>query len=162
MGCSCNGCPEDDIADGVMTIVEVPDGVTMDCCGTAALPPPQPAMPRKRQKTATVRAPHFVNRLLPSAFPSLQRFSKATRRTNPSVNSGITRCPETGVRRMGIESGSTAPPLVATVTVNGEGAAIGDGHARRHMTRRAERRAAANQANPSAVARPGCQLQLGS
>src|SRR5882672_6535619 len=68
MGCSSSGCPEDDIADGVMTIVEVPDGVTMDCCGTAALPPPQPAMPRKTQKTATVRAPHFVKRLLPSAF----------------------------------------------------------------------------------------------
>ena len=36
-GCSSRGCPEDDIAVGVMAIVEVPDGVTMDCCGTAAL-----------------------------------------------------------------------------------------------------------------------------
>src|SRR6266849_828423 len=124
MGCSSSGCPEDDVAAGVMTIVEVPAGVMMDCCGTAALPPPQPAMPRKTQKTAMVRPLHPVKRPLPSAFPGLRRFLTATRRTNPSVNRGSTRCPETGVKRMGIEGGSTAPPLVATVTVNGEGALL--------------------------------------
>ena len=43
MGCNCNGCPEEDIAVGVMTIVEVPDGVTMVAGVTAAvLPPPHP------------------------------------------------------------------------------------------------------------------------
>src|SRR5882724_4572231 len=124
MGCSSSGCPEEDIAVGVITIVEVPDGVTMDCWVTAAFPPPQPAMPRKTQKTAAVRALYLVKRLLPLALPSLRRFLKAIRRTNPSANSGITRCPEMGVTRMGIKGGKLAPPLVATVTVNGEGALL--------------------------------------
>jgi uncharacterized ParB-like nuclease family protein len=65
----------------------------------------------------------------------------ATRRTHPSVNSGIIRCPETGVKRMGIEGGSTAPPLVATVTVDGEARYWQGTRSKAHDTsRRAARR----------------------
>jgi hypothetical protein len=41
---SCNGCPEEDIAVGVIVMVEVPAGVTTGGGGaTDALEPPQPA-----------------------------------------------------------------------------------------------------------------------
>jgi hypothetical protein len=81
-------------------------------------------MPRKTQKIVAVRVLYLAKPLLPSALSTLRRFLTAIRRTNPSANSGSTRCPETGVKRMGIEGGKLAPPLVATVTVNGEGALL--------------------------------------
>jgi len=45
--CNCNGCPDDETADGVIVIVEVPEGVTMGGGVMEALPTlpvlPQPA-----------------------------------------------------------------------------------------------------------------------
>src|SRR5882724_5923797 len=127
MGCNCSGCPDEDIAAGVITIVEVPEGVTMGGDVTAALPPPQPVAPRKTHKTAMVRASYIVKRLLPAALSSVRTLLTANMRTNPSANIGSTRCPEMGVKRTGIEGGSTAPPLVDTVTVNGDGAPFATG-----------------------------------
>lgn len=43
MGCSCSGCPEEDIAVSEMVIVELPGGVTMGGGVVVALLLPQPA-----------------------------------------------------------------------------------------------------------------------
>ena len=49
IACNCNGCPDEETADGVIVIVEVPEGVTMRGGVTAGgavtgeLPLPQPA-----------------------------------------------------------------------------------------------------------------------
>ena len=43
MGCSCSGCPVEDIAVGVIVIVELPAGVTMGGGVVVTLLLPQPA-----------------------------------------------------------------------------------------------------------------------
>jgi hypothetical protein len=120
MGWSCKGWPESDIALGVITIVEVPEGVTIADGGgawIAALPPPQPATPTITQKIVAVKAPQTTKRFLPFADsnawkPSTQIRSVSAIPTN--VSNGI---PEFGGKRTGSDGGSTADPLVVTVTL---------------------------------------------
>ena len=64
MGCNCSGCPVEDIAVGVITIVEVPAGVMIGGgVKTAALPPPQPSILMLANAAITTNAPLSAIRL---------------------------------------------------------------------------------------------------
>ena len=125
MGCNCSGCPDEDIAAGVITIVEVPEGVTMGGGVTAALPAalpaPQPLKLTPTQKTTTVNALLNAIRLTLVVFPYTRRFVIATSETRASATNGSKRDPPNGLSRRRIVGGKSAPPLVDTVTVNGDG-----------------------------------------
>ena len=120
--CNCSGCPEEDIAVGVITIVEVPGGVTMGGGVTAALPPPQPATPNATQRTTAPSAPLKINCLLSAALPNVPTCLKVIKTSNASASKGNTRSPPNGLNRTRIVGGKMAPPLVETVMVNSAGA----------------------------------------
>src|SRR5258708_366712 len=130
MGCSCSGCPEGDIADGVIVIVEVPEGVTMagGVTGgggvTAELPLPQPAAYNTEHRKIAVRALLLAKRLPLAASSNIQRFFLANTKTRAIARRINTRISSPGTKGPGIEGGSTAAPLVDTVTVNSAGAPL--------------------------------------
>lgn len=66
MGCNCRGWPDEDVAEGEIVMVEMPEGVMIGGGGgvTAALPPPQPEKLSVTQKSAAERAPQSAKRLL--------------------------------------------------------------------------------------------------
>jgi len=125
MGCNCNGCWVRDMADIVMVIVEVPEGVIMGCGAVATvllLPilPPQPAASIREKSSIAVRALFHARR--PMRRPSnIQRFLATIARIRANAKSGRTRIPFGGEKSLGIEGGSAAAPLVETVTVKGAG-----------------------------------------
>ena len=98
-------------------IVEVPGGVMSGGGGaTAALPPPQPAMPRVAEKIAAARIPDIAKRFLPAA---VWKARKAISESSASARSGTKGTCEKGGKRMGVDGGNVAGPLVVTVTVKG-------------------------------------------
>jgi|SRR5215467_2149235 len=116
MGCSCSGCPEEEVAASVMVSIEVPGGVTIGGGATATEPPPQPARPRNRQRIAETKTPQSAKRR-PFARANAQRFLTSNRRRTASASSGSRRVAETGGTRRGTYGGKIAEPLVFTVTL---------------------------------------------
>src|SRR5260370_3606084 len=114
MGCSCSGCPEGDIADGVIVIVEVPEGVTMagGVTGgggvTAELPLPQPAAYNTEHRKIAVRAPLRAKRLPLAASSNIQRFFLANTKTRAIARRINTPLSSPGPKVPAIQAASTA------------------------------------------------------
>jgi len=126
MGWSWSGIPDKDVADVVSVIVEVPDGVTMDAGGegdgvTVGLALPQPAAQNTAHRRIPAKAPQCAQRLARGALSDIQQFLAAFIKTRATASRSSTRIPTGRTKRLGIEGGSMAPPLVDTVTVNGVG-----------------------------------------
>lgn len=113
------------------TIVEIPEGVTIDGGATrgarAALPPPQPATPTNAQKMAALRIPQTAIRLLPMAVSNARKPITESKRSSAKAPRGSSGPPGMGRKRTGADGGNTADPLVVTVTVNGVGAPFARG-----------------------------------
>ncbi len=68
------------------------------------------------------RPPLRAKRLARKALSSIERLLPIISRSRANARRGSARIPDGGTKRLGIEGGSAAPPLVDTVTVNGAGA----------------------------------------
>src|SRR2546428_14157129 len=86
---------------------------------TAALPPPQPAMPRVAEKMAAARIPDIAKRFLPAA---VWKARKAIRESSARARRGTKGTCEKGGKRMGGDGGKWAGSL--GVTGRGKGVAV--------------------------------------
>jgi hypothetical protein len=100
MGCSCRGFPDRDIADGVTVIVDEPCGVWIAGSAVAVVPPP-PSPPSFALK-------HFQEDQTKHEQRQHAHAQRGTNRGAPKI-------------------GAIAAPLVATLTVNGDGAPFASG-----------------------------------
>lgn len=98
-------------------IVEVPNGVTIGSGLTEALPPPQPSAWIIRKKKTAASAALDTKCMARGVLRRFQPFLKAAIKKMKSTKSVRRRNPDNGMRRLGIEGGSAALPLVGTVTV---------------------------------------------
>lgn len=121
MGWSWSGWPVEDVALREIVMVEVPEGVTTGGGGvTAALPPPQPVRINEMQKIGAARTPQSAKRFLRTTGRSTSAFllenANTKKRSASKIGAGKgTR--KTGGMRSGANGGSSAEPLVVTVTV---------------------------------------------
>jgi len=108
-----------------MVIVEVPEGVMVGGGPVVTvlllLLLPQPVAWMTEQIRIATRAPLRARR--PTLGPSnIRRFLTIIAKSRANGRRGRTRIPAGGAKRLGIEGGSAAPPLVDMVTVKGAGA----------------------------------------
>jgi hypothetical protein len=115
---------------GVITIVNVPDGVTSGGGASvglvltvlAALPQPPAKIAEKKRTVVTVLV--HARCLSLNAPANIRRCLLATTKAKTKASSKSTGTPTGGTKRHGIEGGRIAGPLVETETVNGEGAPL--------------------------------------
>src|SRR2546428_12364061 len=91
---------------------------------TAALPPPQPAMPRVAEKMAAARIPDIAKRFLPAA---VWKAREAISESSASARSGTKGTCEKGGKRMGGDGGNVAGPLGGTGTGKGGAGSVAGG-----------------------------------
>ena len=123
-GCNCNGWPVEDVADSVITIVEVPEGVTTGggvtgCGATLALPdPPHPPKTKTTNSSLAASKPDSKKCFVVKTALELRKFLKSSKTAIAIASKDSARKTPSGWNRIS-ESGRTcAGPRVWMLTVN--------------------------------------------